>query len=256
MKRMALVVAFAAIVGTTVVASSLGASAGAGREMQVTPDPGLPDDEFTLSNKDGSECEGEGSFVEMEVHFRNELVTERPRINPDDNGDWSVSFEIPDAELGIYEVEAECLGNPDATPPAPFGYEEIDFEIIAEQGGEFTFSATPTSGLAGSAVAITATDCQPGTGDAVVVTFTEPEDDPQFDPATDEADGVFPVEGEDASASGTIEVPDVAPGDYQINGFCVGEGGQPLTEARVVPFEVLAEAAPPTPVPDNPDFTG
>jgi hypothetical protein len=192
----------------------------------------------------------------MEIHFNDGLVTERPRITPDENGDWAVSFTIPDAQLGIYEAEAECLGNPDSASPAPFEYEEIDFEIIAEEAGEFTFSATPTSGLAGSDVAITATDCQPGLGDAVVVTFTEPQDDPQFDPATDEPDGVFPVEGEDAHASGTIEVPDVAPGDYQINGFCVGEGGQPLTEARVVPFEVLAEAAPPTPVPDNPDFTG
>lgn len=260
MRRIAALIGALAVVSALLVGVSVGpagAGGGLGAKLAISPDPAHPGDTVTIGNADGSECEG--GLAEFEVMFGTDIITEQRFIETDANGDWSRSVELaPDAEAGIYEVEAECLGDAPAAPqfPAPFEYDEADFEVVVEGADVFTFTATPDSGLPGSSVHVSGEFCSPGLGDAVVVTFTLPDDEPEFDPAVDTPVGVFTVGPPDASYAGDFEVPDVEAGDYQVNGFCVGEGGQPILEPLFVPFEVLAEAVPPTPVPEPPTFTG
>jgi hypothetical protein len=255
----------AVVVGASfVVLPSLSVSAGGGPTMTLTPDSDIHEsDPLDLANDEGSECQfGEGQVaivVHVDIRDDGGNTVHAQDETPDADGDWSADFAAP--APGDYTAHAECALETGGTAPngggASFEYVPVPFTVLeSEPEEEFTFVVSPTSGVVGSTVNVSGEFCSPGLGDAVVVTFTEPDDTPTFDPSTDEPVGVFTVGPPNSSYSGTFEVPDVVAGAYQVNGFCVGEGGQAIEDPIAVPFTVLAEAEPPTPTPGAPDFTG
>jgi hypothetical protein len=256
MRRNALGVLISALFGAATVALvTTPASAGRDPLLVANPNPALVNENIIVQ-PESEACPDTGVFityVDSEDNFVSDSFVDLDDEDPSDDL-WTdtVSF----AEPGSYFAHAVCGVDLAGDFSVQF-FEYTPLEIVVHAPSVFTFNTAPSSGPVGTTVSVDGAFCAPGLGDAVVVTFTLPDPAPVFDPGTTDVTAAFTVGPPDASYAGTFAVPDVTAGDYQINGFCVTEGGTPIAGPIIHPFEVTPGTTPPAPpVDQEPDFTG
>jgi hypothetical protein len=231
------------------------ASAGRDPALLADPNPAFVDENIVV-HPESQGCDESGVFiryVDSADNFVSDSFVDLDSVDPSDDL-WTdnISFTEP----GSYFAHAECgVDLAEVSPQEFFSY--LPLEIVVVAPDDFTFNTSPSSGPVGTVVNVDGEFCAPGLGDFVFVSFTEPDPAPVFDPEVTEVAGAFAVGPPNASYSGWFGVPTVPPGDYQINGFCVSEGGTTLAGPVVHAFQVTPDTTPPAPpVDQEPDFTG
>ncbi|MDQ1711674.1 MAG: hypothetical protein QOE45_1124 [Frankiaceae bacterium] len=204
--------------------------------ITVNPDAAHPHDTTTVTgDATGPTCANDG--IAVTLHYTapsGTLNNVTVNTTTDANGHFSAVLTVPDnavagEEASVTALIADCT--PPSAPTISRSSESVPFDVLAYSGA---FTANKSVGRPGDKVHFSGTNCWGGTVDV------------SFGPIHDIKATLLP----DKTFSGDYTLPDISGGTYDFGASCPG------TDYAARRFVLINPAAPATPVPGQPSFTG